>query len=299
MKKWHVLVVDDTRTNLAILEEYLSNGPYVCTFAENGAEAWQRMEHPAQDIDLVILDRMMPVMDGMEFLQKLKNDARFAHIPVIMQTAAASTREIQEGLDAGCYYYLTKPYSEEAMMGVVQAAVLELRGRDTLRAATSRIPDLGQLDSAAYSFRTIQECARLSVLLSRSAPSPDAAKEGLWELMLNAIEHGNLGLSYHDKSQLVRSGEWENEIKRRMKLPEYAARVATVQMKTSASEIVYTISDQGAGFDCLPYLDFDVERAFDPNGRGIAVANHACFSRMEYKNGGRTVVARIKLAAMP
>ena len=69
-----------------------------------------------------------------------------------------------------------------------------------------------------------------------------------------------------------------------------SARVAFRRMTGSLS---FTISDQGAGFDWRRYLDFDPERVFDPNGRGIAMARQATFSSVEYLERGNIVVATI------
>ncbi|CAG0995009.1 partial serine/threonine-protein kinase RsbW, partial [Rhodocyclaceae bacterium] len=105
------------------------------------------------------------------------------------------------------------------------------------------------------------------------------------------VEHGNLGISYAEKSRLKREDGWEAEVKRRLGLPEYASRVARVHMAKTAEGLAFTIRDEGAGFDWQRYLDFDPERAFDPNGRGIAMARMMSFSRIEYHDNGNEVMA--------
>ena len=72
-------------------------------------------------------------------------------------------------------------------------------------------------------------------------------------------------------------------------------RKSTVLYKRNDEEVVFTITDEGAGFDASHYLEFDPERAFDPNGRGIAMAGKLAFSRIEYRRCGNQVVATIKL----
>jgi hypothetical protein len=113
--------------------------------------------------------------------------------------------------------------------------------------------------------------------------------------MVNAVEHGNLGISYAEKSHLKRDDAWEAEIARRQALPEYRGKLARVSMQRTATEMVFSIRDEGAGFDWRRYLDFDPERAFDPNGRGIALARMMSFSRVEYGESGSEVVAAVKL----
>ena len=116
---------------------------------------------------------------------------------------------------------------------------------------------------------------------------------GLLELLLNAVEHGNLGIRYEEKTQLVLEDRWKNEVERRLELPQYRERQASVTYAKNARTLTLTIRDQGAGFDWRKYLEFDTERAFDPNGRGIAMARMMGFDSMEYQGNGNQVVVKI------
>ena len=99
MRIWNILVVDDEIFNLEIISEYLDHSHFNLVTAENGQAAWDQLEQE-QSFDLILLDRMMPIMTGMEFLHKVKTDPRFRTIPVVMQTAAAAQEQVQEGLNA-------------------------------------------------------------------------------------------------------------------------------------------------------------------------------------------------------
>ena len=69
-------------------------------------------------------------------------------------------------------------------------------------------------------------------------------------------------------------------------------QIRRIALRRDGNEIEFTISDEGAGFDWLPYLQLDPDRAFDLNGRGIAMANMLGFSSLEYQGAGNIVVAR-------
>jgi anti-sigma regulatory factor (Ser/Thr protein kinase) len=114
---------------------------------------------------------------------------------------------------------------------------------------------------------------------------------GLIELFLNAVEHGNLGIGYKEKSVLNLNGTWDVEIERRMALPENASKVVEVEFQRVQKEIRFRIRDQGQGFDWESYLQFSPERAFDSHGRGIALARNLSFSRLEYQGSGNEVIA--------
>ncbi len=293
-----ILVVDDEPLNLEIIAEFLEDDAYRLEFAATGEEAWSLLEVPDSAYDLVVLDRMMPGMNGIELLKRIKADARLAHLPVIMQTAAAAPDQVREGLSAGAYYYLTKPYDPEALQTIVRAALDDARNRALLEeSGRAQIQALQWLSEARFVFRTLEEAREVGIFLSGLCPVPDVAVIGLVELLVNAVEHGNLGMSYAEKTRTRQEGTWEQEIQRRLALPEYRERRAEARLERLPEALRFTISDAGAGFDWLNFLDFDPGRAFDPNGRGIAMARHMSFSLLEYQGCGNVVVACIRHGA--
>jgi CheY-like chemotaxis protein len=290
---WKILVVDDEPVNLEIIAEYLDDPSYTLTSAEDGQVAWDYLQTGAA-VDLVLLDRMMPRMNGMEVLKRLKSEERFRDIPVIMQTAASSPAQVREGIAAGAYYYLTKPYEPDTLLGIVRAALAEIDDRrQSARAAASSDFSLPVGSVVQFNFRTLQEAHDLAGRLAALCPDPAPVAMGLTELLVNAIEHGNLEISYADKKRLRQEDGWEDEVERRLASADFAARQARVQIDHRADRIVFTVEDQGPGFDWRRYLDFDPERAFDPNGRGIAMARQVGFGSLEYQGRGNIVVATV------
>lgn len=296
MNKGRVLVVDDEQLNLFIIEEFLEQEDIELELHSNPLEAWASLSAPDSDFSLVVLDRMMPELDGMELLRRMKRESRFVDIPVIMQTAASSPDQVREGLEAGAYYYLTKPYEPEALISIVRAALEDRRARSQLRSRAARLEEAQALiRSVEYRFVTLEDVSSLVPVLAGMCPAPDVVAPGLSDLMVNAVEHGNLGVTYQEKSLLKWEGDWEAEIKRRLALPQFEGRFATVRAERVADSLVFTIADQGAGFEWSKFLSFDPDRAFDPNGRGIAMARMMSFAALEYQGKGNVVVAQVKL----
>ena len=220
-----------------------------------------------------------------------------AAIPVVMQTAATAPDQVREGLEAGAYYYLTKPYEPEALISIVRAALEDRRGRSQLRSRAARLEEAQALiQSVEYRFVTLDDISSLVSVLAGMCPVPDVVAPGLSDLMVNAVEHGNLGVTYQEKSLLKWEGDWEAEIKRRLALPQFAGRFAMVRAERSATAVTFTITDQGEGFEWQKFLTFDPDRAFDPNGRGIAMARMMSFAALEYQGRGNVVVAQVNLA---
>ena len=125
MTKMKVLAVDDNRTNLHILQVFLKKLGHDVILAENGEEAVARFQSDSPD--LVLLDIMMPVMDGFEAARRIKAMTRDRWTPVIFLSALNRDENLVEGLDAGADDYLTKP---------INFVVLEAKLRSMQRSLT-------------------------------------------------------------------------------------------------------------------------------------------------------------------
>jgi CheY-like chemotaxis protein len=291
-----ILAVDDEEFNLDIMDHHLVHAGYRVVRAEDGIAALRRLEENA-DIEVIVLDRMMPNLGGMEFLEQIKADARFQDIPVVMQTAAAATDQIVQGIKAGVHYYLTKPYEGAILIGIVNAA---LRDAKTKRKLRERVRGygrmLGLMEKARFHFQTLDEAANLADYIANCFPEPEKALFGLRELMINAVEHGNLGISYSEKTKLLRDGVWSEEIERRLRLPENQDKFGSVTFEATKEAVTVHIKDEGKGFDWRDYLEISPNRATDPHGRGIAASRMMSFHSLEYLGAGNEVRCTAKLA---
>jgi len=291
----HILIVDDEELNLEIVSEYLLDD-YKISTAADGAIAWGMLEQSPETYDVILLDRMMPNMNGMQVLEKIKQHPILQHCPVIFQTAKATVSDIAEGMNAGAYYYLTKPFEEEVLLSVTKTAVNDrIRFKEIQDSLNQANKTMGMLNSAEFEFKTLTEARSIASLLSNTCPEPASIVMGLTELMINAIEHGNLGISYDEKSALNETGDWQAEVEKRLQLPENNNKTASISFARQTDCIEITIIDQGEGFDWQTYMDFDPNRVMDNHGRGIAIANKLSFSSVEYKRNGSEVYAQLYL----
>ena len=293
-KKHTILVVDDEVFNLDILETDLVREGYDVIRAEDGEIALAKIkEHP--EIDIILLDRMMPKMDGLQLTRELKGHPLYREIPVIMQTAAGQTQQVKEGLEAGVYYYLIKPYEVELLRSVVQNALKEtIIRKGAMDYATAQVRMQGVMRHGSFQFRTLQEVRSLAYYIASCCPKPDMVVYGLNELMVNAVEHGNLNISYMDKLELITTNTWQSEIERRLELEENRNKHALLTFDDDGKNITLSIKDQGKGFNWLDYIDFDPLRMrSDPHGKGIAITKVTCFPDLEYRDNGTEVICRI------
>jgi two-component system, cell cycle response regulator len=116
-----VLVVDDILPNVKLLEAKLSGEYFDVITATSGAEGIQKAE--AESPDIILLDVMMPGMDGFETCQRLKNNPATAHIPVVMVTALTDATDRVRGLESGADDFLSKPVNDIALMARVRSLV--------------------------------------------------------------------------------------------------------------------------------------------------------------------------------
>lgn len=116
-----VLVVEDDEDLARVVQLNLEGSGYEVEFARNGVEALEQVRQT--DPDLVLLDVMMPVMDGWQTLQELKADTETARVPVVMLTALAEERDVIQGHLAGAVRYVTKPFEMRELLTSVEEAL--------------------------------------------------------------------------------------------------------------------------------------------------------------------------------
>jgi CheY-like chemotaxis protein/anti-sigma regulatory factor (Ser/Thr protein kinase) len=294
VERSRLLVVDDEEFNREIIAEYLEDEPWDLTMAQDGRSALALLHAPEAAFDAVVLDRMMPEIDGLEVLRHIRQDPSLQGLPVILQTAAAGREQVAEGLRLGAYYYLTKPYHRDALVAVVRSA---LNARSQRLELAQRIEEyrgvMALVLEGTFQFRTLGEARALAAALGSACADPDAASLGLVELLVNAVEHGNLGISLEEKAALLSNGRWEREVQARLARPEYAEKTVRVSCRRVGADLIVLIADQGEGFDWAQFLTMDESRAFQPNGRGISLARRLAFRTLEYRGCGNEVVATL------
>ena len=294
----YLLVAEDDLISREILRENLEDAGYVVDAAEDGDAAWALLTANPERYCAVLLDRLMPGIDGIEVLRRLKADEALTHVPVVMQSGLVKPEEVLEGLRGGAYYYLTKPFSAETMLAIVATAVRDYRHAVYLREeARKAARTLIHLEHASFSFRTTDEARDIATLLANACPNSERVVLGLSELMLNAVEHGNLAISYQEKSQLIARNALGEEIERRLADPLTGSRRARVEFERRGETLHFNLREQGAGFDWRAFIEMRPERAFDTHGRGIAMAKLLSFASLEYLGCGNEVRATVKIDA--
>jgi CheY-like chemotaxis protein len=294
-----ILAIDDEPTNLEVLQGFLEmgqNSAHKLVKCMNGQEGYDFLVKNAEDVDLILLDRMMPVMSGVEFLKKIKEDKFLSQIPVIMQTASNVKEHLEEGFALGVTHYLVKPFSPVVLNSMVEAAINFYTKQRKLLSEVKRTSSIFKyVEKAEFIIKNLDDVEVMTSSLARLFPDPDRVILGISEMLTNAIEHGNIEITYDEKTQLNLTNSWREEVERRLVLPENKDKIVKVFYFRRKNEIILNIADQGNGFDFQKYLQFDPNRSTDNHGRGISYALNLSFDDLEYIGKGNEVNCKVNL----
>ena len=155
-----VLIVDDTPQNIALISSFLI-GLYRIKVATTGEKALQIAASDDQP-DLILLDIMMPEMDGYEACIKLKSDPRTRDIPIIFLTAKAQVKDEQKGLELGAVDYITKPISPPIVLARIKTHLQLKRARDFLKDKNAFLEQ--EVDRRIKEILNIQDVAMMAIV---------------------------------------------------------------------------------------------------------------------------------------
>jgi two-component system, cell cycle response regulator len=224
-----VLVVDDVELNVKLLEAKLASEYFEVVSTDNGPSALKIAENDPPDI--ILLDVMMPRMDGFEVCRRLKANARTVDIPVVMVTALSDVADRLRGLEAGADDFLTKPVNDMALFARVRSLVRLKRVMDELRLREDVCGRFGTADegggsstdvNAARILLAVEEGMTASRIVDTLGPvaasvvraSSCAEAQGLLDASVELVI-ASLSLPDGDALRLV--SQWRaNEVSRRM-----------------------------------------------------------------------------------
>lgn len=288
-----ILVVDDQQQILDFLREILSTEGFEVLTASNGVDALNLyQEHrPA----FTLTDISMPQMNGIELLKQIKG--LNAEAVVMLMTGDGAETWAVEALRGGAVNYFNKPVDIKEMLNTIQRYAslaagydFELYAPDFLRKEDLSLElknDLGQINHAVQLI--VNRCRSIfplnDIFLIRF---------GIYEMLINAVEHGNLGITYDEKTRALEENRLNELIQERCAMPDRARRRVNVDCNISPAGIVCMISDEGAGFDHSIYSSIkDPGQLFEElgtslHGRGIMLT---ClqFDKVEFNEIGNSV----------
>lgn len=230
-----VLIIDDNNGMRAYLRSILT-GKYNVSEAADGQQGLERARREVPKI--VVCDVMMPIMDGLEFTQRLKQDTATSHIPVILLTARSLTEQRTEGYDCGADSYITKPFSGSVLLARIDNL---LRSRAMLRSIFSGDSQKEEAEKMRLGTQDQSFVKCLRDIIQRNMGDSEFSVERL------GTEIGLSRVQLYRKVKAL-TGQTPVEILRKARLEK--ARVMIEKTEMSISEIAYEV-----GFSAPSYFN--------------------------------------------
>ena len=286
-----ILILEDDHASRTYLQSLLEINGYECMAARNGEEGLEFFDD--FNPDLILSDIQMPKMSGLDFLRSIRNNNSDAI--VIMVTAYGSEDYAIKAFREGANNYLKKPIYEDELLAMLAKYKPLIREKHV----EESIPSLVQQRSLTMKFQSdVNLVPRVVDYLIQETGTMFTKDElinvelGLVELMMNAIEHGNLNISYQEKSKALETNALNELYQNRLKDSAYAERKVTVLFNQNSTGCEWLITDEGDGFDFQDLPDpTSSDNLLDMSGRGIFISKFM-FDSLDYLGKGNMV--RIK-----
>lgn len=285
-----ILIVEDDEASCSYLEIILKKEGYQYKSTDNGKDALEIFND--YQPDLVLSDINMAQMNGIELLQaikKIKSDTI-----VIMLTAYNSESYVIECMKLGANNYLKKPIPKKDILSLV-------RKYDTvISTKKSELKVVDYINKNKFSLKFKTDINSIHAIVNYLVAETDGffseetsldIKLGLGELLLNAVEHGNLGISFSEKNEAVQNDCLQELYEERMNNKFYSEREVEVNFEIKDNAGEWIIKDQGDGFnpDTVP-SPISEDGILRLHGRGIFICRFQ-FDELEYLEKGNIVRA--------
>lgn len=284
MIKARILVIEDESAIGDVLVEGLRRKGHDVFFARDGIEGLNIFEKEKPDI--VLTDVKMPGKKGIEVLSQIKEIEPEAK--VIVMTGYGSEETGIEALRGGIVNYLKKPVTLWELCEVIEKVVgVQYReiNKIFVLEESKRIVMDNQIDKIWGVINQLLICAE-------NICGKEKIQElglGLYEIILNAIEHGSLEITFEEKFQALEKNTYEDLLRERLSNPAFSHRRVTIDYQMIPGELHYVIKDEGKGFNWLNLpCDDPYNNLLNPCGRGIFLAR-IYLDRVEFNEKGNEV----------
>jgi anti-sigma regulatory factor (Ser/Thr protein kinase)/DNA-binding NarL/FixJ family response regulator len=285
-----VVIVGDDAEDLAQSTERLTELGYRSRDIDlPGSQS--EAEPPPRDVDcdIEVVGAALNLGEIEDYLNARRSQRTGTRATIIVQTRHLTAADRRKLIKSGAHYLLAMPVSDAILHRIVRTALADAATADSIQDfISSHKSAIGRMVTGVFEIQTLDEAQKLSTMLATHYPVPDLVVTGIWELLSNAVEHGNLEIDFDQKMDLLERGIFQDEITRRLGTPKYAGRVARVEFERAADCIRLRVTDQGQGFDYEKFLAADIPMN-RPNGRGIFIAGKLCFEQLKYSGKGNIV----------
>lgn len=291
-----ILIIDQEPSGLDAIRSAITSRGYGVHEFPSGSAALELLMKGCGQTRAIFVSQNIGDMAALDLIRQLKSEENLRQIPIVALASGQDHPGLIELVTNGASSYLLKPYDEALAVAVMLSVLREWRKMDAMVRESKEVVGATQLlETCTFAFTTPAQARAIATFLSQVCPDPSRVIVGLSELMVNGVEHGNLDISYEQKSKFIQDGTLEAEIAFRLKMPQYQGRTVRTSFHRQKTELVFRVEDDGPGFDWQSYLDIDMSRLRDTHGRGIAIAKQISFDTLTYEGLGNSAVATVTL----
>ncbi len=286
MKK--ILIIDDEKPVRDVLNIALSEEGYESYQAPSGELGFELFK--SSEPDIVLTDVMMPGIDGIEVTKRMK--AQRDDIDVVVMSGFGTEELVVNALRAGASNYIKKPIVFDELFKILDDIIFNRENRKRFvifrEIVESEHKDIAIGNDVSRVWGAVNQ-----ILFNAQAVADPNSLEGmcigLYELLINAIEHGNLGITFREKSDALQNNTYRELLESRMKRADSEGMVVRIESDYEPSSITVEIRDQGEGFDLSTLPDLkDAEAILSDHGRGVLLAT-LFYDSVDYSEPGNCV----------
>jgi YesN/AraC family two-component response regulator len=289
-----ILVIDDEKSIRDMLKVGLTQygySYYEAPDGKTGIEVFKKVKP-----DLVLTDVKMPEMSGIELTKEIKGIEHNAD--VVIMTGYGSEELVIDALRSGASNYVKKPISLNELFNILDSLILKRERRKK----SEVIKDVVFYEKKSLIINN--DITRIwgvinQILFNIPETMPESTIEGirlgLYEIILNAIEHGNLGISYEEKSQALQDNTYLKLLASRSNEQSRRDKRVFIDCTSDRNDLKIEVRDEGEGFNYKEFANMDdPDRMLKAHGRGIFLAS-LYLDRMEYREPGNKVILSKRL----
>jgi len=286
-----ILVIDDEDSIRKVLSIALQEKGYNIFEATNGREGLEVFKQKRPEI--VITDVKMPEMSGLEVTREIKkiND----DVDVIIVTGYGSEDLVIESLRVGASNFIKKPILLTELFKIIEDIALKRESKKRLEVAKDVVIYEKKKCIFGNDIKKIWSVVN-QILFNISPffekPTYEGLRIGLYEIIINAIEHGNLGITYDDKNEALNSNTYMDLLEERIKKAEEEGKKVEITSTFENNIFEIEVKDDGNGFDYknIPSPN-DPDKLLEAHGRGVFLTS-IYYDEVKYLDPGNKVILK-------
>ncbi len=282
-----VLIADDEEILRQILSRFLKQAGFEPIEAKDGREAIElfRLSHPV----VVVSDIMMPHMDGLTLLNEIRKIDKNAM--VILMTGYGNEEILLEALRGGAVNFFKKPFNFKELIQFIESVVRHRIEPDlSFLFSKHLVEEEKYFEIPTYETNVLPVINQITLHLKKIVPDCEILnlKIGIEEMIANAVEHGNLGISFEEKHRALEEGKWGAILESRLNSDNNRNKLIKIKSILKKDTFTVKISDEGSGFDWRSLPDVSADNLLSYNGRGIFLTK-IYYDEVKYNNIGNEV----------